>query len=176
MEPLKTVRMADLDPPHKAPTQPLTLAALHVPSRSDKRAKTLELFQGAVTESSVQLAKAFTLLREAVEVTPSGKAEPLKIAQKHIASSIAALEPIALVIEGQASELPAIATWLVTATEGLRELLRETGSAQRITDPTAREAKIKSLIYQFPLLTEELENLIQPPLKDAQRHLQQKGS
>ena len=163
--------MSNLETTPKAPTQPEGIGALHGPSRPDMRAKTLDQFQAAITESSVQLARAFAILTQVGNESPTKKSDSFQGAQRHLAAAIAALEPIALVIEGQATQLPAIASWLNAATSGVRKLLTATEAVSRTEDPEIQSAKLKEVVFQFPSLTDALENLMRPPIQDARKQL-----
>jgi len=162
--------MTNLEPTSTASTRPGGISALVGPSRPVMRVKTLDQFIKAVTESSEQLASAFTILKQVNDEGLANKSDAFQQAQRHLAAAIEALEPIAIVLEGQAAQLPANASWLQEATEGLGALHEEIELISRTSTPKEQSTQINQILFKFPPLTGSIESQL-PPLEKALQEL-----
>ncbi len=162
--------MTNLERTSTASTQPEGNGALVGPSRPDMRVQTLDQFKTAVTESSEQLASAFAILKQVNDEGLANKSDAFQQAQRLLAAAIEALDPIAKVIEGQAAQLPANASWLQEATEGLEALQKDIKLTSQTLNPKEQSTQIQQILFKFPPLTGSIESQL-PPLQRALKEL-----
>lgn len=160
--------MANLESTSQASKQPEGNGDLVGPSRPDLRVQTIDQFHTAITECSEQLGKAFAILKQVNDEGLAKKGDSFQQAQRRLAAAIDALDPIARVIKGEASQLPAIVSWLKEATEGLEQLQKDTNRISQIPNLEEQRKQLQEILYKFPALTGSIEIL--PPLQKARKH------